>query len=84
MLSEGLFLHGGNRIEAVAHSAPGSLLEAGLTELRRFVEARGGLSDGEVDRLALVVVQCLRSVYSGAHPQNEVGIRNRSEMELMA
>ena len=82
--SEAPSLLGGNKIETLALTAPGSLLEAGLSELRRFLAARGGLSDGDVDRLAPIVVQYLRTVYDGAHPPSEQGARNKNEMELIA
>ena len=42
------------------------------------------MSDGDVDRLAPIVVQYLRTVYDGAHPPSEQGVRNKNEMELMA
>ena len=57
VFSEAPSLSGGNKIETLALSNPGSLLEAGLNELRRFLAARGGLDGGDVDRLAPVVVQ---------------------------
>ena len=84
VFSEAPSLSGGNKIETLALSNPGSLLEAGLSELRRFLSARGGLDGGDVDRLAPVVVQYLRTVYDGAHPPSEQGVRNKNEMELVA
>ena len=68
----------GNKIESLALAAPGSLLEAGLNELRRFLAARGGLSDGDVDRLAPIVVQYLQTVHGGAHLPSEQGMRNKN------
>ena len=42
------------------------------------------MQDGDVDRLAPIVVQYLRTVYDGAHPPSEQGVRNKNEMELVA
>ena len=74
----------GNRIRAVAETAPGTLLDAGLTQVRRFLTARGGASESEADRLAPQMVTYLRSVWQGAHPPATVGPRVNNEMELLA
>ena len=74
----------GNRIRAMADTAPGTLLDAGLAQVRRFLTARGGASASEADRLAPMMVTYLRSVWQGAHPPATVGPRTNHEMELLA
>jgi hypothetical protein len=74
---------GGNRVARVASSTPGMLLEDALSEVRRFLVARGGADASEVDRMMPMFTTYFRSVWQGAHPPSVVGQRTNNEMELI-
>ena len=76
-------LTGGSKVSRVASSTPGLLLEDALTEVRRFLVARGGADKAAVDRLMPLFTTYFRSVWQGAHPPSEVGARTNNEMELI-
>ena len=74
----------GSRIAKLASEAPGTLLASGLSEVAKYLQARGGVSESEATALAPMMLTYFRSVWQGAHPASEVGTRNNSEMEMLA
>ena len=74
----------GNQFAALAKSAPGALLESGLTEVRRLLQARGGVNADDADALAPLMFTYFRSVWQGQHPPSESSMRNNMEMEMLA
>ena len=74
----------GNKIVRLAQSAPGSLLESGVKEVAKFLQAKGGVDSEVADTLAPLMMTYFRSVWQGAHPASEVGLRNNAELEKLA
>ena len=73
-----------NQFTALAKSAPGALLESGLSEVRRLLQARGGVNADDADALAPLMFTYFRSVWQGQHPPSEGSMRNNLEMEMLA
>ena len=74
----------GSRIAQLAAAAPGTLLEAGLDEVRKFLVARGGVDEQAAARLAPMMVTYLRTVWATSHKAGEVSMRNSAELEVLA
>ena len=74
----------GSRIARLAQEAPGSLLESGLQEVSKYLQARGGVDATQADALAPLMMTYFRSVWQGSNPASEVGQRNNNELEMLA
>ena len=74
----------GNHIVKLAQSAPGSLLESGVAEVAKFLQAKGGVDSESADTLAPLMMTYFRSVWQGAHPASQVGARTNAELEMLA
>ena len=74
----------GSKIARLAKEAPGSLLESGLAEVSKFLQARGGVDSATASSLAPLMMTYFRSVWQGANPADKIGARNNAELELLA
>ena len=74
----------GNKIARLAREAPGSLLESGLAEVSKFLQARGGVDSATASSLAPLMMTYFRSVWQGGNPADKIGARNNAELELLA
>ena len=72
-----------SHIVRLAQSAPGSLLESGVKEVAKFLQTKGGVDTEVADTLAPLMLTYFRSVWQGAHPAAEVGVRNNAELEML-
>ena len=72
----------GNRMQVTSEREPGKLLASGLQQM--FLAQRGGSDEGGSDELAAGVLQCLTSVFHGAHPQSSMSLRNSRELRTIA
>ena len=71
-------------IQTEARIRPGNLYQAGLEETRRFLSAREG-ANGRVDEEAPPkMLNYLTTIFHGAHPAKECGIRTARELRTVA
>ena len=58
-------------------------MKAGLTQIKKYLSQRCGTQDEEGSQLAANVVQYITSVWNGARPTTEMGVRNAKEMRTV-
>ena len=70
----------GEGIQTLAKEEPGALFARGMQEIRKWCAQREGASG---DQDAAIVMKYINSIWHGAHPVSEMGVRSTREMKTI-